>query len=222
MRELKTSSLNRALVKRDFNKIVFIIPEGEVTEIKYFEGIHSCSEYLNINKLIKISLIENEENEKGQSHIKRKISNFEKSVTEGKIAYNKDIDQVVFVIDRDPHNFNAQQYDEALKYCNNKGYTLCVSNPAFELFLLMHDDRIFTLSQEDLLKNRKLTSKRYLEKKVCEFFGHNKLHLDFSKYKDKVKSAIKNEKRFCEDINKLKDSLGSNIGLFLESLIDEW
>ena len=98
---------------------------------------------------------------------------------------NTSIDQVVFLIDKDPHNFSAKQYDEAVKYCNNEGYTLCVSNPAFELFLLMHDDRIFTVN---------------LEKKVSDFFGHNKSNFDFSKYKDKVKVLLKTKKDFVKTL----------------------
>lgn len=30
--------------------------------------------------------------------------------------------------------------------------------------------------------------------------------------------AIKNEKEFCEDIQRLKDSIGSNIGILIEDM----
>lgn len=213
------NSFERKSNARDFNKICFVVPEGDSTEVQYFEGLKKSSDYLNLNKRIHLTLLENEEKEFGQSHLKRKISNFENSVKEGKIGYLKDIDRVAFIADRDPQNFKEEQYDEIVKQCVKAGYELYISNPTFELFLLMHDDRIFNLDRKQMIENRKISSKRFLETKVNEFFGHNKRHLVFDIYKDRIAIAIKNEKKFCEDLKELKSNLGSNVGLFLDSLI---
>ena len=140
-------------------------------------------------------------------------------VKEGKIGYLKDIDRVVFIADRDPQNFKEEQYDEIVKQCVKAGYELYISNPTFELFLLMHDDRIFDLDRKQMIENRKISSKRFLETKVKEFFGHNKRHLVFDIYKYRIAIAIKNEKKFCEDLKELKSNLDSNVGLFLDSLM---
>lgn len=206
---------------REFNKFCFIVSEGDVTEIRYFEGLKNNSECLHLNKLIKLTIIENEEDEVGQSHLKRKINNFEDSVKEGKINYDKDVDIAVFVFDRDPQNFKSEQYDTYLKLCREKGYKLCISNPTFELFLLMHDDKIFNLDRKKMLENCKENSKRYLELQVENFFHHNKRNLDFAIYKDKIKTAIKNEQEFCEDLYGLKEELGSNVAQFIGTLMVE-
>lgn len=75
-----------------------------------------------------------------------------------------------------------------------------------------------------MLENRreKRRSKRFLEKKLSEFFECNKTNLDFEKFKPNIKTAIENEKQFCEDLDKLKNELGSNVGRLLDSIIEEW
>ena len=98
-----------------------------------------------------------------------------------------------------------------------------ISNSTFEFFLIMHDDKIFDLDKKEMLENRrtKRRSKRFLELKLSEIFGCNKKNIDFEKFKPNIKKAIKNEKQFCEDVDKLKDELGSNVGKLLDSMIEE-
>ena len=117
----------------------YIIPEGENTEIQYFCGIRDNSEDLNIKPLIEIVPIENDEDEEGQSHPKRKLNNFNKSLEDGKFTYNENFDKAIFVIDRDPQNLSEDQLDEFIKNCDENGYFVYLSNPTFEIFLLMHD-----------------------------------------------------------------------------------
>ncbi len=201
----------------------YIIPEGENTEIQYFCGIRDNAIDLNIKPLIEIVPIENDEGEKGQSHPKRKLNNFNKDLEDGKFNYDKDLDKVVFVIDRDPQNFSEEQLDEFINNCTEKGYCVCLSNPTFEVFLLMHDDAIFKLDPQKMLENKKSRkskhSKRYLELQLSQIFGCSKTKLDFKKFENNIKKAIKNEKNFCEDLEQLKIELGSNVGKLLDTIM---
>ncbi len=131
---------------------------------------------------------------------------------------------MIFVIDRDPQNFSEEQLEEFVKKCKENGYYTCLSNPTFEIFLIMHDDRIFDLDRKEMLENRRATrrSKRFLEKKLSEFFECSKTNLDFEKFKPNINKAINNEKQFCEDLEKLKNELGSNVGKLLDSMIEEY
>jgi len=54
------------------------------------------------------------------------------------LFYNSDVDKVCLIIDRDAQNFKANQYDALLAACDKKGFSLHVSNPCFEIWLLMH------------------------------------------------------------------------------------
>ena len=200
----------------------YIVPEGDKTEIRYFCGVRDNSEELNINLLIDIIPIENDDDEHGQSHPKKKMENFNKDLNNGKFTFDNEIDKVCFVIDRDPQNFSETQLDQFIQNCKGYGYEVYLSNPTFELFLIMHNDEILKLNRTEMLENRKISKKkRFLEFKLSEIFGCSKTHLDFTKFKPNIKKAIKNEKNFCEDLQRLKTELGSNVGLLLDSIIEK-
>ncbi len=201
----------------------YIVTEGDNTEIQYFCGVRDNAEELNIKPLIEIVPVENDEEEKGQSHPKRKLDNFNKSLTEGKFTYIENFDKVIFIIDRDPQNLKEKQLNEFINNCKKDKYFVYLSNPTFEIFLIMHSDKIFDIDRKEMLENRreKRRSRRFLEIKLSEIFGCNKKNIDFEKFKLNIKKAIKNEKNFCEDLEKLKSELGSNVGQLLDSIIEE-
>lgn len=215
--------LERAKGNEEPKTKYYIIPEGDNTEIQYFCGIRDNAEELNIKSLIEIVPIANDEDEEGQSHPLKKLNNFNKSLREGNFTYKKNFDKAIFVIDRDPQNLSEEQLDEFIVDCNEYGYFVYLSNPTFELFLIMHDDKIFDLDRQKMLENRRETrrSKRFLEVKLSEIFGCNKRNIDFKKFKPNIKKAIKNEKQFCEDLEKLKIELGSNVGKLLDTIIED-
>lgn len=95
----------------------YIVPEGEKTEIQYFCGIRDNADELNIKSLIDIIPVENDEDEQGQSHPKEKIQNFNKDLQNGKFTFDKELDKVCFVVDRDPQNFKEEQFDEFKQEC---------------------------------------------------------------------------------------------------------
>ena len=224
MRIANNNSVN--LIRQKGNKNpkskYFIISEGDLTEIQYFNGIKENSSDLSINSLIEIIIVENDESEKGESHPLIKIKNFRSEIENNTIIYDKEIDKVCFIFDRDPQNFKDYQYDEFINECKSNAFCPYISNPTFEFFLLLHSDNIFTLNKDEMLLNKKenMRGKRFLEKKLSELFGFNKSHINFNILKNNIKKAIKNEKSFCEDILKLKDKLGSNVGLLIEQMID--
>lgn len=220
MRE--ASKLERTSLGLNPKSKYYIIPEGEKTEIQYFLGIRDNAREININSLIEVIPIENDDKELGQSHPIRKINNFNEDIENNKFLYDKEIDKVCFVIDRDPQNFSEEQFDNFLRMCKDYNYKVYVSNPTFELFLLMHDDKIFDIDKTAMLENRRVSnSKRFLEVKLSEIFGCNKKNINFEKFKVNIKKAINNEKKFEEDLINLKHNLGSNVGTLLDEMIED-
>lgn len=198
----------------------FIVSEGDRTELQYFEGVKENKEEIGIKDLIEIVTIENEESEYGQSHPLQKIENFDISLKENKFTYDKEIDKVCFIIDRDPQNFKENQYSEFINKCIESGYFPYVSNPTFEFFLLLHSDDILKIEKTKLLENRKVNkNKRFLEIQLSNLFTCNKRNIKFCKFKNCIQNAIRNEKAFCEDIIKLRTELGSNVGTLLDEMI---
>lgn len=224
MRIVNNNGLNleRKRENREPKSKYFIVPEGDKTEVQYFQGVKKNKDEIGIKDLIEIVPIENDEQEQGQSHPLRKIENFNKSLENDNFTYSKDIDKVCFVVDRDKQNFNPEQYDKFLEECTKYGYYAYISNPTFELFLLMHSNKIFEFEEKELLENKKVNkNKRFLEIQLSNIFSCNKKNIDFNKFKNRIKTAIENEKEFCEDINGLKYKLGSNIGILLNEMIEK-
>ena len=148
-------------------------------------------------------------------------------IEEGGLTYDGDLDQICLIVDRDKDSFVATQKNNQYKYvvdtCKKMGFKLYISNPCFEFWLLLHFDEVFNLDRTKLLNNPKVTAKRrYTEdelRKVCP--GYNKSYYNAMELVKNIDKAIRNEKEFCEDVEGLKDSVGSNIGkLIIEMKCD--
>lgn len=138
------------------------------------------------------------------------------------LDYNPKIDKINLIIDRDKNSFKDFQYDSLLKDCQDRNISLYVSNPSFEVWLLMHFDEFDDLDFDKLLENKRVgTSKnarKYADKMLSEISGYDKTNLNFSKFVDKIDIAIEREKKYCEDIKELKSNVGSNVGILITEL----
>lgn len=143
------------------------------------------------------------------------------------LDYDKEIDEVCIIIDRDKGSFKEKQYDEVISICNENNYNLGITNPCFEFWLLLHLTDCREYDSEEIRINRKTSksrnAKRYLEKELAIKLGgsYNKSNLKFEEYKDKIKVAIKNAKKYEENPSKLEYSIGSRVGIIVEKMIDE-
>lgn len=140
------------------------------------------------------------------------------------ITYDNRFDKICLIVDRDKESFLAipgnNQYDYVLRICQEKGFGFYVSNPCFEFWLLLHFEEVFELDKDKLLENPQVTAKRrYTEYELRKLLpGYSKNNYKTEKLMKQVKDAIRNEQKFCEDINQLKDKLGSAIGLLIREL----
>lgn len=140
------------------------------------------------------------------------------------ITYAEGFDKICLIVDRDKESFLAlpgnNQYEYVLQTCRNKGFGFYVTNPCFEFWLLLHFDEVFDLDNEKLLENPKVTAKRryteYELRKLMPGYDKNKYNAEIL-IKQRHK-AIQNEKKFCEDIERLVDNLGSNIAFLLKEI----
>ena len=157
-------------------------------------------------------------------NIKNAVDEIEKYIECQKITYDPGYDKLCLITDRDEQSFKEDQYDYVLETCKQKGYCFYVTNPCFEFWLLLHYNEVFNYNRNDLLENKKESvkaRKRFIEKQLSILMGgYNKDKLNFEKLVDKVGTAVANEKQFCEDSVGLKNSLGSNVGLLLEEIMN--
>lgn len=145
-------------------------------------------------------------------------------IKEGDFTYSEGFDQICLIVDRDRESFVStpenNQYTYVMNKCREKGFELYVTNPCFEFWLLMHFDEVFELDKDKVLSNPKVTTKRrYVEQELRRVWpGYKKSSYKAEKLIRNIDKAINNEKKFCEDIVKLENSIGSNIGKLIESL----
>lgn len=150
------------------------------------------------------------------------LQNFEKYFVAQGVTYLSGVDSLNMVIDRDKDSFTEMQYDKVVDFCKNNNINLYVSNPCFELWLYMHFDAFDSEDKDKLLLNKKVSNsgKRYIEKRLYDVCGYRKNSFDFAMFESGIKNAIGREKELEEDIIKIKNELGTNVGLLVNEMIN--
>lgn len=161
---------------------------------------------------------------KSKYHIAELIDDIDEIISYGKLNYEAGFDKICLIVDRDRESFLSipgnNQYDYVLSKCRENGFVMCVTNPCFEFWLLLHYGEVFSLSRESLAENAKISNKRrYAEqclREICPKFHKNSYPAE--ELVRRINIAIENEKKFCEDVVELEHSIGSNIGILIESM----
>ncbi|WP_409252824.1 RloB family protein [Bacillus sp. SCS-153A] len=137
------------------------------------------------------------------------------------LEFEKEYDTVCIILDRDKHSFKEWQYDEVLEICSQNNYTLGITNPCFEFWLLLHLSDCTEHNIESIKENKRINkSRKYVEGLLLEEIGsYKKNKLKFNIFKPGIRDAIRREKEFCEDVTRLKDEVGSNIGVIISELL---
>ena len=152
------------------------------------------------------------------------ISGISDIIRDGGLTYAEGFDQICLIVDRDKDSFSAlpgnDQYGYVVDKCKEKGFQLCITNPCFEFWLLLHFDEGFELDTDKLLENPKITVKRrYAEQELHRIYPrYKKSSYQAEELVKNIDKAIQNEKKFCEDIKGLESSVGSNIGRLIEEM----
>lgn len=152
------------------------------------------------------------------------IKNIETALEEQAIPYSSEIDKLCLVIDRDPESFTNNQFDYVKKTCEGSNVKLFVSNPGFELWLLMHREDFADF--KDVLEEKFETppTKKCLEYITSlikqKFSGYSKSKFKIQPFMQTIETAVQNESLLSENIDALKDNLGSNVGLLIKEIRD--
>lgn len=205
---------------RQPKKVFLLACEGRHTERRYFQGLNEVKHYFKIADYIDIEIFK-----KGNQDNSHPLKIFE----ELKLKVKKngiEADELCLIIDRDPHSFKDYQLDELIQKCKEEGYSIYLTNPRFEFWLLLHflEDK---LTKEE--KEKILFENGFLEKKLQDFLkskfklranSFNK-KIKFCHYNDRVNLALSNGNLYEEDINKLKDKIGTNIHKLIDKMTDK-
>jgi RloB-like protein len=148
-----------------FRTFFVIASEGRLSEPQYFRHIASFLDSTKkLGKQVKVEPLYREDN---ASDFRRVLS----LLDDYKSKYDlKEGDQLWCLVDAD--KWPEKNIAQAHQLCKQKNYEFCMTNPCFELWLLLHHLDFKTLDEaekNDLLKNPKASSsKNHLEQVLHE------------------------------------------------------
>jgi len=207
---------------KEAEKLFILSYEGKVSEKKYFEDFRK-SDIFNDSGLIEIISLKRPKG-KGSDPI-----NVKKLLQKAKREYRfKDTDEFWLIIDRDDwesiHNHSFEGLVIDCKAENN--FFLSMSNPCFELWLILHLKDINDFSDAEkqlLLENPKTgSSKNYIDKVLGDLQrrGYNK-RPNPTIFLPKTQIAIDRAKELDNKKEDYPSGLGSHIYKLVEKLIIE-
>jgi hypothetical protein len=203
----------------------FFICEGANTETFYFKRLIDLRKQLGIHPLIDIRLWEKTDEDRNLSFAKNLADFAESQKNIPDNDFDPDRDKMVIVFDGDIFEEKVHGYDELITSIEEKDIA-AVTNPGFELFLILHVDGSF----EKYIKGHEAEFLSVDEKGkyshayniLHELTGMNaKTNPRIGELADNVLIAITQEKQINQDIHQLKGNVSSNIGKIIEDIIKE-
>lgn len=203
----------------------FFICEGTNTEVWYFKKLIDMRKQLGIHPLIDIRLMEKTEGDENISNPKALISFAEEQKRLPANNFDVKHDKMVVVFDADIYKTKPDVYKELLSQ-GNAHNILAVTNPSFELFLLLHYenalDELIIPNEEKILENKKIGKRRYITALFTEKSGKNpKENPGIGDLAKNIDIAIAQERRINTDISKAVGSLTSNIGSIIQNIRED-
>lgn len=224
-----TRSTNSFEQKEPYKHYYFIC-EGQNTERWYFEEFINLKKEFAISSLISIEYLEKTGEHKSWSNPKKLFELADEYIKDLGTSFDSDHDTVIVVFDADIYeNEDDSDYTSLIQNRSNE-YTICVTNPSFELFLLLHYENSYAElihpNSEQILANNWVdiddSRIRYMEYLFRQKSGLKpKRDSEISQLVRNVHVAISQERNLNNDIHLCHGKLTSNIGLVIQSIFDD-
>lgn len=134
-------------------------------------------------------------------------------------SFDKNIDSIFVICDRDKDSFSEVQYDKVVQICKDIGIELIISNPCIEFWFLLHHTDCSELNYSDIYENKKSNNETFVYNMLKTYNPrYSKDMLNFEFYCNNVNVAIENSKVFETTVDKLKYNIGTMIPLFLKKI----
>lgn len=205
---------------KDAEKLYILSFEGEKTEVKYFNDFRQ-SEFFNDSGIIEIIPLEREPNT-GTDPLSVK-----RLLKKAKSNYPfKKSDEFWLIVDRDHwETIHKINFEQLVIDCNKENnFFLAMSNPCFEIWLIMH---LKDISEYDQVEQAKLLENASVNKKKnhidivvgdLQGIGYNKNPVPET-YLPHTRIAIERAKNRNENNEAYPKNLGSHIYKLIEKLL---
>ena len=195
----------------------FFICEGANTETYYFRKL------IDLRK--QLGLLEKTELDRDISYPRKLIEFAEAQKAETETAFDPERDKMVIVFDTDIFNAKVTDYDDVIALGEQKNI-LGVTNPAFELFLLLHFEGSYETdilpNSEAILKNEKVGNQRYIYTLLQKRTGMNsKKNSKIGELAEKIAIAIEQEKKLNQDVHSALGAITCNIGSIIQMIRED-
>ncbi len=201
----KTNLMTSVNIDRKSCSLVIISAEGRRTERHYFKSLVPEQ-----TSRIHVILTENENNESSPDRVLERLKEYLKQ----DMAYDKDLDYACIVVDVDQH----AQLTNACKESVESGYEALVSNPCFELWLVLHH-RDITTSRTTAADLMEMLDEIYHN---AHRGTYNKTKFDFSVLKGGIQRAIDRAKELDTDHQCLiPDNPGTRVYRVVERILND-
>ena len=132
-------------------------------------------------------------------------------------------DKIIAVFDADIFEKNSPNYGQVLAKAQEYNDIVAVTNPAFELFLLLHYEGSFESdivpNAEDILQNRKENNKTFIYRLLFQRTKMNsKTNQRIGDLAMNVDVAIEQEQKLNQDIDQCHGKLTCNIGKIISDI----
>jgi hypothetical protein len=204
----------------------FIVCEGQNTERWYFEHLNSFRRKQDIHSPIEIIPLKKEGKYKNLSYPAQLVRYANKQKSNPEIGFDPERDKMIIIFDADIFEHKVSGYDELISKAEEEQNIIGVTNPCFELFLLLHykdsyrDD--IAPNADKILKNEKVGNHRYIYHLLLKRTGINsKTNQKIGKLAENISIAINQEQLINQDIHKCHNKLTSNIAKIIQRIYEE-
>lgn len=219
------------------SKIIFLSCEGSATEEEYIEALSLIYDGIK-SRIQLISVAEDEihtipkRRTPEQKRILGKTKPWQlveridafKMKKESLYEFSKyPEDEFWIVADIDDNIDNhKEEFEKAIRECDEKGYKYAISNPFFEIWLLMHHDSV---KEEDkayaVTKDHPYEPTDYYVNRLAQVNAplENKKHIEKQHYSDKkVRLAVERAKELVKGKN---EKIPSEYGTYVYKIVEE-
>ena len=205
-----------------YRKYVFIC-EGVNTEVWYFQKLIDMRKKLGIHPMIDIRLWEKTEGDRDISYPMNLIKFAEEKKKDAALAFDSKHDKMIIVFDADIFGAKVTNYEEVISLGEGYGDILGITNPSFELYLLLHFSGSYEQdilpNAEKLIRNEKVGSKRFCYTLLQNRTGINsKKNEAIGQLAEHVQVAIDQEKKLNHDVHDCLGKLTSTVGGIIEMI----